>query len=125
MQRYVTWRIGRKEYGVALATYFAFYFAVHFLVSATLAQMALPVIWVLALAVPRLRDIGWSVWWSLAPFGSGFVVGLAGSIMSRATGQTWPMGNILMVLVGLGSFAFMLVLAFRPPKASPSAEAFT
>ena len=116
MQRYLDWRIGRKEYAIALATYFAAYFAVFFLVSTTLAQMVLPVIWVLVLAVPRLRDIGWNPWWALAPFGAGFAVGFLNAVVARAAGQPWPIGGLLVMVVGLGSLAFMVLLAFKRSK---------
>ena len=123
MQRYLTWRIGRKEYAIALATFAAGYLAINYLVSPQVAQV-LPLIWIVALAVPRLRDIGWSVWWSLGPFGAGFVGGFLNSYISRTNGSPWPAGPILQSLIGWASIAFMLFLAFKRSKPKPLAETF-
>lgn len=125
MQRYLAWRIGQRDYGIALAIYFATYFVIYFLVSKMLAQMVVPLLWILILAVPRLRDIGWNAWWSLAPFGAGFIAGFLNAVVSRAMGQPWPIGGPLLGLVSLGSVVFMIMLAVKRPKAPDAAEVFS
>lgn len=113
MRRYLSWRIGRRDYALGLAVYLFGYFGVYFLVSSTLAQTALPLIWILALAVPRLRDIGWNTGWSIAPFAAAFIVGFANAVAARAMGAPWPIAGLLSVSVGVGSLVFMVLLAFK------------
>lgn len=110
-------RMDRRTYAACTAIYLAVYFFMLREFSAVAVSLALPPLWMFLLAAPRLRDIGWNPWWSLLPFGVGFMSGAIGAIAPTTTAA----GNLI---VGLLSAGMMIGLALKRGKRKGRFEVF-
>jgi uncharacterized membrane protein YhaH (DUF805 family) len=131
-------RASRLRYWICMVVYIAIFVAV-----ATIAvmaglpmfavQLALPPVWILLIAVPRLHDFGRSGWWALTPFAFGFFVGL-GSVLAGVE-ETPEAAMIKNAVISVVSLVITLVIGVIPgtrgdnmfgpqPGKRSSAEAF-
>ena len=115
----VSLRMDRRTYAVCTVIYMVVYLLARRLFPPALVEMGLPPVWMLFVAAPRLRDIGWNPWISTASFVAGFISGFVGKLAGPGS---VPILNVTVIVV---SFGLMIGLAFVKPKAPDPAEAFT
>jgi uncharacterized membrane protein YhaH (DUF805 family) len=101
-------RSGRREYWLSLVGLVAFNIILHVILRdpVLVSLISLP-FWVI-LSARRLHDLNRTGWWSLVPFGVGFLVGFAGGIGIALPGIAAPLLQATVTL------AMVAVLGFSP-----------
>lgn len=82
--------------------------------------LLLPLIWIAAIAAPRLRDAGFSPWWVFIPMGGGFVMGFIKGFWAAAAHPGLAALQAVQVIYGLAMAAltlgFMIWLGVTPSR---------
>jgi len=115
---------GRQVYVICTMFYLVVYGLLVGLLPAFPASLLLPPVWIVFVAMPRLRDMRRSIWWALGPFAVGFVGGVVGVIERRsgglAEGAVGPAQTGVSVLAMIASLALIVWLGIAKSRTVPT-----
>lgn len=101
-------RMTRLQYAACTVAFLAMLMLATKLFPMRLVGLAMPPIWMLMVAAPRLREIGWSPWWALGLLGPNFLAGFIGGLASLPADS--PPRAALNSIAGLATFGFFVLL---------------
>ena len=126
IRTYLLGRANRREYWIGIVCMTVATIAVNMVVRKPVLVSGLSFLPWVVIAGRRLRDFGWSAWWSTSTLAAGFVIGLIAGFVNVAAkdGGGGPLlaPVLLTVLYGVTNWSIIIYIGSRKGVAGPSRD---